>query len=42
MSPLVNARMEMIPTEPGSDWRDLPNIIARLDDGTYTEKLQYK
>jgi DNA (cytosine-5)-methyltransferase 1 len=41
MSPLVEARMELIPTEPGSDWRDLPNIVVKLNDGTYTDKLVY-
>ena len=42
MSELVKIRMELIPTEPGSDWRDLPNIVMRLEDGNYTEKLVYK
>lgn len=41
MSPLVDARMSLIPTEAGSDWRDLPNIIMQLRDGTYSEKLKY-
>ena len=39
MNPLVAARMRHIPTAPGSDWRDLPNNIVRLSDGTYTSKL---
>ena len=39
MASLVVARMQRIPTEPGSDWRDLPNIIVRLADGKYTDKL---
>lgn len=39
MNPLVAARMRHIPTAPGSDWRDLPNNIVHLSDGTYTSKL---
>ncbi len=42
MSALVEARMALIPTVPGSDWRDLPNIVMKLADGNYTEKLVYK
>ncbi|RZF31854.1 hypothetical protein LSTR_LSTR009501 [Laodelphax striatellus] len=41
MSPLVVARMAQIPTKPGSDWRDLPNIEVKLSNGTMTKKLQY-
>lgn len=41
MSSLVNARMSMIPTTPGADWRDLPNVVMLLSDGTFTEKLEY-
>lgn len=41
MAPLVEARMSHIPTASGSDWRDLPNIVVRLTDGTYTNKLVY-
>ncbi|KAL1478241.1 hypothetical protein MTO96_016426 [Rhipicephalus appendiculatus] len=42
MAPLVEARMRHIPLGPGSDWRDLPNIVVRLSDGvTYTKKLRY-
>ncbi|KYQ51853.1 DNA (cytosine-5)-methyltransferase PliMCI [Trachymyrmex zeteki] len=41
MSPLVEARMSYIPTTNGSDWRDLPNIVVQLSDGTYTKKLEY-
>ncbi|XP_033220801.1 DNA (cytosine-5)-methyltransferase PliMCI-like [Belonocnema kinseyi] len=41
MAPLVEARMELVPTESGSDWRDLPNIVVRLSDGTYCKKLEY-
>lgn len=41
MSSLVEARMKYIPLIPGSDWRDLPNIVTRLSDGNYTKKLQY-
>ena len=39
LGPLVDARMEQIPTKTGSDWRDLPNIVIKLSDGTYTNKL---
>ena len=39
MSPLVHARMHHIPLAPGSDWRDLPNIEARLSDGNKAKKL---
>lgn len=34
MAPLVQARICRIPTTPGSDWRDLPNISVGLPDGT--------
>ena len=39
MAPIMVARIMHIPTTPGSDWRDLPNISVRLSDGTYTKKL---
>ena len=39
MASLVVARIQRIPQEPGSDWRDLPNISVRLADGKYTGKL---
>lgn len=39
MSLLVEARMSYIPTASGSDWRDLPNIVVQLSDGTFTKKL---
>ena len=42
MSCLVDKRIEYIPREPGSDWRDLPNIVVKLADGTYTDKLVYR
>ncbi len=41
MNALVEKRMELIPTEQGSDWRDLPNIVSKLSDGTYSQKLVY-
>lgn len=41
MTPLVEARMSHIPTATGSDWRDLPNIVVRLSDGTFSKKLEY-
>lgn len=34
MAPLIQARISRIPTTPGSDWRDLPNISVTLSDGT--------
>ena len=37
---LVQARISLIPTRPGSDWRDLPNIIWQFPDGTQTGKLK--
>ncbi|XP_051164166.1 DNA (cytosine-5)-methyltransferase PliMCI-like [Leptopilina boulardi] len=40
MAPLVQARIELIPKN-GSDWRDLPNIIVELSDGTWSKKLEY-
>ena len=40
-SPLIAERIRRIPFEPGSDWRDLPNIVCKLSDGTSTEKLYY-
>lgn len=39
MSPLVETRMKYIPLTPGSDWRDLPNVVVRLSDGIYTNLL---
>lgn len=41
MAPLVAARMAHIPLKAGSDWRDLPNMVVMLGDGTYTNKLRY-
>ena len=41
-NPLINERMRHIPLEVGSDWRDLPNIVVRLSDGTFTDKMIYK
>ena len=34
MEPLSEARVELIPTTPGSDWRDLPNKVVKLVDGS--------
>jgi len=34
-------RIRHIPTTPGSDWRDLPNTVVKLDDGRVTKKLHY-
>eukprot|EP00095_Tigriopus_kingsejongensis_P009171 maker-scaffold145_size311916-snap-gene-0.17 protein:Tk09171 transcript:maker-scaffold145_size311916-snap-gene-0.17-mRNA-1 annotation:"dna (cytosine-5)-methyltransferase -like" len=41
LAPLIEMRISFIPMERGSDWRDLPNIVVTLRDGTTTEKLQY-
>nr|ALB00264.1 DNA (cytosine-5)-methyltransferase [Tigriopus japonicus] len=41
MAPLIEMRMSLVPQEPGSDWRDLPNIEIQLSDGTFSEKLKY-
>ncbi|XP_040567550.1 DNA (cytosine-5)-methyltransferase PliMCI [Lepeophtheirus salmonis] len=41
VSPLIHARIALIPTFPGSDWRDLPNIKMKLSDGTETNILMY-
>lgn len=34
MAPLIQARITRIPTTPGSDWRDLPNVAVTLSDGS--------
>ena len=39
LKPLEEARVRFIP--PGGDWRDLPNIEMKLEDGTLAEKLVY-
>jgi DNA (cytosine-5)-methyltransferase 1 len=41
MNAISELRMSLIPTDPGSDWRDLPNVRRRMKDGTMSEKLQY-
>eukprot|EP00111_Clytia_hemisphaerica_P007316 TCONS_00021299-protein len=41
MSPLVEARMRYIPCKPGSDWRDLPNMVVTLRDGSSSKILHY-
>jgi len=30
MAPLIEKRFELIPTAPGSDWRDLPNTVSHI------------
>jgi len=42
MSPLVEARMSLIPQIPGSDWRDLPNKAVKLSDGSTAKLLRYE
>lgn len=39
MAPLIFARICRIPTTPGSDWRDLPNISVTLSDGTKSKVI---
>ena len=34
-------RISRIPTTPGSDWRDLPNITTVCEDGRWAKKLNY-
>lgn len=41
MSAIVEGRISQIPTYPGADWRDLPNISIKLNDGTKTSVLRY-
>ncbi|CAG9828260.1 unnamed protein product [Diabrotica balteata] len=41
MSALVEARISHIPTYPGADWRDLPNIRVSMPDSTQTYLLRY-
>jgi len=41
MAPLIVKRFELIPTAPGSDWRDLPNEAMKLSDGSMSNKLLY-
>ena len=38
--PIVLKRIELL-KEPGSDWRDLPNEIHELSDGSYSQYLYY-
>jgi len=40
-SPLLAARIENIPKERGSDWRDLPNKVVQLKDGSKCQKMNY-
>ena len=42
MSPLNQKRVELVPTNPGSDWRDLPITVVELEDGTITRRLEYQ
>ncbi|XP_043229878.1 DNA (cytosine-5)-methyltransferase 1-like isoform X1 [Amphibalanus amphitrite] len=41
MAPLIEARIRHVPTAPGSDWRDLPNLAVRLSDGSTSRVLLY-
>ena len=39
VSLLVKKRIQLIPE--GGDWRDLPNVPLKLEDGSITDTLQY-
>ena len=39
---VAQERMNRIPTTPGSDWRDLPNISSLAEDGRMAKKLNYR
>jgi len=41
LNPLQQERINLIPTDPGADWRDLPNKRVTLEDGRQTRKLEY-
>lgn len=41
MSVIAEARIAHIPTYPGADWRDLPNIEVQLKDGFVAKVLKY-
>lgn len=41
-SPLVQARISLIPTYVGADWRDLPNRIMKLIDGKMCDVSCFK
>ena len=38
---VAQERMNRIPTTPGSDWRDLPNMSVLTEDGRMAKKLNY-
>ena len=41
IDPVQLKRLELVPYEPGADWRDLPNEVYRLSDGSYSQYLYY-
>lgn len=41
ISPLVQARINHVPTCSGADWRDLPNIKVTLQNGIVLNRLKY-
>ena len=41
LSAADQARVSLIPRQPGADWRDLPNIEIQLSDGSKLGKLSY-
>jgi DNA (cytosine-5)-methyltransferase 1 len=42
MKDLMVLRLSLIPKHFGADWRDLPNKIIELPDGTVTKLLKYR
>uniref|UniRef100_A0A8D9EUQ9 Cytosine-specific methyltransferase n=1 Tax=Cacopsylla melanoneura TaxID=428564 RepID=A0A8D9EUQ9_9HEMI len=43
LSPLMELRIELVPSYPNADWRDLPNICIPIprNKSQFTEKLKY-
>ena len=41
LNALQQCRFDLVPREPGADWRDLPNKRVPMDDGRETKKLRY-
>ena len=41
MTDLQKLRISLIPTLPGADWRDLPNVKRKYGNGKVTTELHY-
>ena len=41
LTDIIYERIKLIPTTLGSDWRDLPNKLVKLPDGSFTQYLFY-